>query len=324
MDCTRVVLHASLAPLTLALLAVPRFASAAPQACGVDSDGRAACSVVAGDAELSTLASSFDGGEFLAIATIGDAPPSFSFQGFSIYSFDESEYIDVRLDSATEDPVTRTIVVQFTEAFANALRATAVFTLNDSGETTVIDQTYTFLSMVPPGFSASGRFYIVTDYDLNGDEIDDTVQSSPGGLSITQTEGSTTATQQIISPVPDGFEVAVYPELNDTVLNDVFVNLSGATTVPGPDDFQYAVSWDRNLASGQSITATVRQTITVPEPMWAWQWAACLLALSAIARRRRPRGRSGRRCRPPGVLDRLGEEWPADDMTPGSLRSISP
>lgn len=265
-------------------LVLPTVAATTPEPCAVDS-GVSNCSVVAGDSGLFVRASSLLGGEFLATATTGGVI-QLGLQSFAVYSFDADEYIDVTLNSATQDAATRTIEVQFTETFSSAIRATAIFTLSDVGDTTVIDQSFTFLSLVPLGSSASGRFYIVTDYDLKGDFIDETVNASPGGLTITQTDGSTTATQEVLGPVPDAFDIGVFPELSGPILNDVFVNLPGRSTAAGPDDFQHALSWDRDLFSGTSITVTIQQTITtVPEPAGAS--ATALLTLAMIAQRRK-------------------------------------
>jgi len=267
--------------MAVVLALAPTLAAAVP--CSVEMDGRSICFVSRGDSSVTVFASSLNGGEFELLASAGDRTQMIQY--FKIYSFDLNEYIDVILDSATEDAATGQIVVQFTEAFASAIRATAVVTLDDQGMTTVLDESFTFLSQVPLFESASGRFYIITDYDLDGDFTDETVLASPGGLSITQTDGATTSTQQVFDPAPSAFDVAIYPQLSEPIIaQEQLVALAGRQSAAGPADFQYAVSYDRSLASGASITATMRQTITVPEPAALFLSAASLVTLAAIAR----------------------------------------
>jgi hypothetical protein len=270
------------------LLAPTGPAHAVPVPCPVEQ-GASSCGVSAGDSAVVVRASSLNGGE-LAVSVGAAGIVQLPLHAFTIYSFDEDEYIDVVLDSATEDDATGTIRVQFTEAFSSAIRATAVFTLSDLGDTTIIDESFTFLSLLPSGFFADGRFYVVTDYDLDNDFVNDSVIASAGGLTITQTEGTTTAVQQVTGPAPNGFDVALFPDLSGPILQgDTLVTLAGRTTAAGPDDFQHALSWDRNLGSGQSFTATLQQTITtVPEPAHAL--AVALATIAAVRRRRDRRG----------------------------------
>ncbi|MBW2271965.1 MAG: PEP-CTERM sorting domain-containing protein, partial [Deltaproteobacteria bacterium] len=64
------------------------------------------------------------------------------------------------------------------------------------------------------------------------------------------------------------------------------ITLNDTRSVPGPDEFEFAVSWDENLSAGQSFTATLRQTVRVPEP--AGSALVALVSLVVLARRRRP------------------------------------
>ena len=170
-----------------------------------------------------------------------------------------------------------------TETFSSALRATAVFTLSDTGDTTVVDQSFSFLNLVP--FLIRGRFYVLTDFDLDGDFIDATVNSIAGGTTITQTDGETTGIQQVTGVAPDAFDVGIFPQISNPLLRDeIFINLAGRTTAAGPADFQHALSWDRSLSPTQSFSLALQQSITVPEPAQAW--AAALLALALVARAR--------------------------------------
>lgn len=269
----------AVASLLLAL-AAPRV-GAAPAPCP-SSGGISYCAVEAGSAMLEVLATSLDGGAADAVLTVDDEE-QLALQAFKIYSFDAAEFIDVVLDSATEDPSTDTIRVQFTEV-AGAVRVTGQFSLREEAGATVVDETITFLSQVPTNQSISGRFYVITDFDLRGDPLDDTIAVSQAGARIEQTDRGGSGLWEVLSPAPDDWDVAPCCLFYD-LLFDELVPLVNRTTVPGPDDFHAALSWDRVIPGGQSVVLTMRKTVVVPEP--ASGAGAAALALALVARRRR-------------------------------------
>ncbi len=239
-------------------------AGAVAQPCP-DSTSRAGfkeCIVEDGDTLLSVVATSLDGGDLFAQMSAG-GQVQLVLQGFAIYSFDQVEFIDVLLNSATMDPQTRTIVIQFSEAFANALQITVTYRLSDEGELSTLDEDVSLRSTPPsPVAQISGRLYAMTDFDLGGDMSDETVNASLGGTLITQVDGGTTATQEVIGAAPTGFEVAQVPQL-DPIFADVLLELNGTTSVPGPGNFQFALSWDRQIPTGQTFNVSLRKTVLI-------------------------------------------------------------
>lgn len=252
-------------------------------ACPVE-DGHALCEILDGDVQLEVDATSLDGGSATASMRTGgglDLP----FEAFELYSFADAEFIDAELDSAAADVVSRTIRVQFTEASIGSITTIGLFTVTDQGDTSVLEESITVQSNVSA--PVAGRLYVVTDFDLNGDAVDDAISASAGGARIEQGDAGTVATVEVTGEPPDGFDVAPCCALQGIATSDVFTDLAGHTSVAGPDDFQSALSWDRQIGAGQSVTFTLRKTLTLPEPGAGALGAAAGLALRALSARRR-------------------------------------
>lgn len=271
----------------MAWLAVVGAASQPAEAAGVPcpvSSGVAICQVGDGDSVLEVRATSLSGGAVSTTLRIGgvlDLP----FEAFKVYSFDDDDFIDVVVESATQDAAAFQIRVQVRESASSAIRAVGVLTLDDTGSSSIVEETITFTNLVSQ--PVYGRFYVITDLDLGGDASDDTIAVSLSGTRIEQTDGATHAVLETTGDPPDAWDVAPCCELSDIATVPEYRNLLDRNGVAGPADFQAAWSWDRQIAVGGNAIAAVRKTVTVPEPIAAATRAAALAALLAVASRRR-------------------------------------
>lgn len=183
----------------LAILgAIAQSAGAALLPCPV-SNLVSVCQVTAGDSVLEVRATSSDGGAVgigLSIGGVTDLP----FEAFKVYSFDADDFIDVVVESATQDAAARQIRVQVRESESNAIRAVGVFALDDAGATTVLEETFTFTNLLPQ--TVNGRFYVISDFDLGGDAADDAIAVTLAGTRIDQSDGPDAALLEVTSNAP--------------------------------------------------------------------------------------------------------------------------
>ncbi len=61
------------------------------------------------------------------------------------------------------------------------------------------------------------------------------------------------------------------------------ITLNGTQSVPGPNDFEYGVSWDETVLGGQDFNVTL--CTTVLEPTGSILTTAALLTLAGLRRR---------------------------------------
>jgi hypothetical protein len=274
--------------------------------------GESICEVTVGETYLRVDASSAGGLE--VVDWLVGGVPHLSYEGFAIRNLDPVGTVDLVLQNAQVTDETATIVAVFVEA-AGSLRATATFVVSDSGDASTVEETLTVQSLAG---TLTGRLYAVTDFDLDDTALDDSIVSNPSGTLIAQIEGGTTATVEVISdPAPDAFQVSLCCELDNIVTDNVTFPLSGATSVPGPDDFQSALSWDRTLAASQLFSVTLRKSITIPEPSDAVALGAAFVTLLALARRLGTL-RPGIRCERDGGA--FGPAWPRSRRYAGGRR----
>lgn len=274
----RVALRLSLlASAAWALATEP--AAAVPTACPSDS-GFATCEIAVGDTSVSV-----DAGDQILVVydwlvagvehLYEERFPILDVLGFPAQAF------DLRFESATADDATATIEARFVEA-QGVFRATATFTLTDTQDGAVLDE-----SLLLDSFSVTRatRLYAVADFDLNGTTSDASILASESGNLIVQTDGDATAVLEAAGPAPDAFQVAPSSVLSGLALGNTFFPLDGTTSVPGPDDFASALSWNRTLGAGQVFEVALRREITVPEPTARAGAAASVLVLLALLRR---------------------------------------
>jgi len=280
--CRSLWLGATMAWIT-ASGTVSQEAAAALVPCPLAS-GVATCQVGDGDSVLEVRATSLSGGAVSTVLRIGGVA-DLPFETFKVYSFDVDDFIDVVVESAMQDAAARQIRVQVREVESSAIRAVGVVTLDDTGPSSIIEETITFTNLL--AVPVNGRFYVITDLDLNGDAPDDTIAVSLAGTRIEQADGTTRAVIETTGDPPDAWDVAPCCDLSDIATGPVYRSLDDRTSVPGPADFQAAWSWDRQIGVGKSAVAAVRKTVTVPEPIAAATSAASLAALLAIGSRRR-------------------------------------
>ncbi len=274
----------------IGLVGSPRTALAVPAPCPA-SAGVSTCTVTVGAATLSIEATSIEGGSAVVRIDI-DGVTQLAAQAFSVFSFEDAEFIDAVLLSATADPASKQIVLEFREAFFGAVDFTGRFTLSQIGDETILDESIEIVAGpgLPFGESAGGRIYAVSDFDLDGTPVDVSAVATAGGTLFTQTDGATMATIEVLSAPPTARQVAPCCVLED-ILADVPLDLDGTDSVPGPGNFQHALSWDRSISTATPFTATLRKTILVPEPAAlsnGLATAATLLVLGVHRRRRGP------------------------------------
>jgi hypothetical protein len=280
------------AVIVTALLACPAIAWAAPEPCPQDPDsipGFFVCTVVDGDSELIAGVTTFSFFpthlDRIELSTGPDVREirRLVYQKLPIWDFGEGAYLVGTLDSYTQDPDTKKIELVMSGPVSNPVQVTITFTLSDLGATTVIDESVSIFN--PGATQRSLRLLAISDWVLLGfSNSDDSVQATPDGGLITQrrveekplTATPVTATQEATNPLPDAFQVNVCCALDDALEAGQLITLNGTPTVPGPNDFEYGVSWDENVGSGQTFDVSLRKTVTVPEP------AAFLLALGAL------------------------------------------
>jgi hypothetical protein len=270
----------------VALGALPVGAWAAPTVCPSDA-GIYTCVVQDGDSTLAVMATSLNGGWVYASMSRG-AAEVLPIEGFRIWSFDDSSFLDVVLESATQDPVTRQIRIQFLEANDNAVRAVGTTTLSEQGDATVIDEGISVQNLLP--FAVAGRLYVVTDFDLASDALDDSIAVSQSGTRIEQQHGTASALLEVTGDPPTSWDVAACCSLSDILSGYGLVTLLDRTGVPGPADFQAAWAWDRQIGIGQTVAIAVRKTY-VPEPSATALGGMAAVALAALAVGRRSRAR---------------------------------
>lgn len=269
----------------IAMALLPQPGNAAPTAC-FSSGGVSTCDLEDGASAVEVQASSLDGG-WIIIRVARDGIFDLPFQSFKVYSFDDDEFIDAVLESATEDPVTRQIRVQFRESNSNAVRIVGVLTLTEDGNTTVLDETISVTNLVPE--VVSGRLYAITDFDLDFDALDDTITVTQSGTRIEQVDGGVTGILEVTGSAPTDWDVAPCCTLSQIATDGFFFDLQGRNTVAGPADFQAAWSWDRVIGVGQTVSFGIRKTL-VPEPGTGAAAVAAIACLTALAgARRRPR-----------------------------------
>jgi hypothetical protein len=266
----------------LAMAVLPQAGGAAPTACS-SSGGVSTCYLADGSSAVEVQASSLDGG-FIIIGVGRDGIFDLPFQSFKVYSFDDAEFIDAVLESATEDPVTRQIRVQFRESNSNAVRIVGALTLTENGNTTVLDETISVTNLVSA--AVSGRLYAITDFDLDFDVLDDTITVTQSGTRIEQVDGGVTGILEVTGSAPTDWDVAPCCTLSQIATDSLFFELQGRNTVAGPADFQAAWSWDRVIGVGQTVSFGIRKTL-VPEPGAGVAAGAAIASLAAVAGARR-------------------------------------
>jgi hypothetical protein len=241
----------------------PSLARAAPASCPEEVIIGlifADCELTDGDSVLSVSATSAFGGDLLVSMDVGGANELAS-QSFFLFDRDVEGPLDLVLESATFDPVTREIAVAFTAGVD--LSFDVLFVLEDSGVESRIDETVTISSNRTEAVAA--RLYITADFDLGGTPADDEA-TVVGGHTIRQTDPTTLGTFEVRGgEASSAYQVSECCTLTDTLLSGTLVELSNRVA-RGPTDLEGAFSWDKTFAfNGDSFQTIVRKTVPALE-----------------------------------------------------------
>jgi hypothetical protein len=254
-------------------------AAAAPVDCPASS-GTSTCFLTVGDSQV--LVGATDDGNLLLVDSwrVGGVEQLY-YQGFTVRLFTDFGPPSVLLEEASLDAETGTIVVSYFES-ASGLRTSVTFVVSDAPGISQIEETVVVESL---SASVPMRLYVVNDFDLAGSRSDELGVSSTDGASFVQSDAGTEAHVEVLSPVASAFQVDDSFLLNTIIEFDQTHVLDGTTQIQGPADIRHALSWDRTLGPGQSLTAALVKTITVPEPEGPLGALAAGIGL-ALARRR--------------------------------------
>jgi hypothetical protein len=133
------------------------------------------------------------------------------------------------------------------------------------------------------------HFFQYSDFDLNGTWQMDTAQIyAPLYNTVVQSDGTMAIAETIVTPRPSRYQVGLYPDLIDSLNDDLPTTLSNFSGPLGPDDVDWAYQWDVNLASGASLLISKDKLVSaVPIPPAAILFGTGLLGLVGIGLKRR-------------------------------------
>jgi hypothetical protein len=156
----------------------------------------------------------------------------------------------------------------------------SIFTLRENEEDTTLDFDITLRLL---NGSATGRVFLVSDPNLDGDLDDDSVASNESGLPVIQIGGRVESTLTLEQgAAPTGVDVGLASEFAPLLSNQL-VTLDGTESQLGPADLGSVLVWQATIGS-EDLQFRVRRTLTVPEPRLAQCQAVALLVLWALAR----------------------------------------
>jgi hypothetical protein len=241
------------------------------------------CSVSVGNSTLTVVA---EEEELIGLSWQAGGQQQLTVQDFRIFERNTGVETEDTLRVAQFDAAAGQIVVEYQQD--GIFNGAGIFVLTDDGTTATVDQNIVITSLASETLET--RFFSYTDYDLNGDTDDDAAFDT-GGTKLTQSDGGTVATSEILSgPAPDAFQIAFFPTLFDELILPVStLTLDNSTAGPGVGNYEHAFSWDVDLAPAGTFEIDIRGTVTpVPIPAASWLMLSGLLAAFAGMRRRQP------------------------------------
>ncbi len=295
--CTSLILWPSL--LILASL-VAHPVAAAPVSCpaGADSFFVSVCTLADGDSSVTVLVRP-EGDLSVFEWSVAGVTHLFE-QDFWVFDRQRGLPIDAERVSATVDSATREIIVDLNildlvdpDSPTDIGDVHVTFSLTDipaesdtPGESILEERVE-----IRPSAPFQGRLYVYNDFDLNDSRDDDTIFVIEDNK-ITQTDGTTTASVEAVSPFPNAFEVGECCDLFNDLLAFNLIELSNQDSVEGPADFESAFSWDVDFDGDNELVVELHNTITVPEPSNSLLAAVALASVAGLAASRRRRVRS--------------------------------
>lgn len=238
------------------------------------------CSVSVGVSTLTILA---EEEELIGVSWGTGGTNQLTVQDFRIFDRNTGAETNDTLRLAQFDPATGQIIVEYQQD--GVFNGRGDFLLSDDGMTSVVDQNIVITSLAD--FTLEARFFSYTNYDINGDADDDAAFDT-GGTKLTQSDGITVATSEIVGgPAPDAFQIAFFPTLFDELILPVTsLTLDDSTAGPGVGDYEHAFSWDVDIAPSAQFEIDIQGTISpVPLPPLAVLFPTGLLAGLAWMRR---------------------------------------
>jgi hypothetical protein len=277
-----------LATIQLLLIAAFLAAMEPPAAaqfvtCPAANAGRR-CQVDSPNATLVVFAASGQGPVLEVESWVVDGVEQIGVEGIRVRDDSAGNFPSFLLFSAQTVSSTSQILIVHED---DDLVLSSIFTLreNEADTTMDIDVTTRLLSG-----SASGRVFLVSDPNLDGDANDDSVVASESGLPVVQKRGRFEATQTLEQgTAPTGFDVGLASEFAPLLSNQL-VTLDGTQSQSGPADLGSVLVWQATLGS-EDLQFRVRRSLALPEASLSQSTAAVLLTLLAVARVARSRHR---------------------------------
>lgn len=265
-------------------LVAARASQAAPAPCPTESDEFGefhVCTLEVGDTEVAVFVDDVNNDLLIADWRVGGVS-QLALAGFTFRDFTTAGTPETALQAATVDPVANEIYVEFS-AVGGPMTASVTFRVAHTGFTSTIEETISLTATS----NIQARAYAVTDFDLGGDGLDDLAFAENTGELIIQQDDLVVGRIEVVSgPAATGWEVGVCCDLQDGLLFEgQTFPLSNNLTIPGPEDYEVAMSWNATVGPSAPFSVTVEKTIAVPEPGAGAASLGVLAALLALRRK---------------------------------------
>jgi len=136
--------------------------------------------------------------------------------------------------------------------------------------------------------SKSLHFFQYADSDLNGGSGGDTVKiDATNHNTVTQTKGTGTLSETVLTPAPNNWEVNYYDTTLAKLIDGSPTTLNGIVGPLGPGDMTWAFEWDQDIAAGGTlIISKDKHLAPIPLPPTVLLLGTGLLGLVGLRFRR--------------------------------------